>query len=169
MAEANANLWTPWRMDYIDRLSERDAPQGCFLCRYAAEPAADRANHVVWRSPRTLTLLNRFPYTSGHLLIAPTVHQPTPAELDEPTLTELALRLRDAQRVLQKAFAPQGFNIGMNLGRCAGAGLPDHAHWHIVPRWSGDTNFMPVLGDVRMIPVALETVYEKFVTAAREQ
>lgn len=168
MAEANHNVWTPWRMEYIDRLSDRDGPAECFLCRYAADPASDASHHVLWRSPRTLTLLNRFPYTGGHLLVTPTAHQPTLAELDEATVTEMGMRLRDAQRVLQRAFNPQGFNIGMNLGRCAGAGLPDHAHWHIVPRWNGDTNFMSVVGDARLIPISLQTIYDKFISTARE-
>jgi ATP adenylyltransferase len=123
---------------------------------------------VVWRSGRTLALLNRFPYTTGHLLLAPTAHCGELEELPDDVLVELTLRIRDAKRVLQKALGAEGFNIGMNLGRCAGAGLPDHVHWHIVPRWGGDTNFMAVTGQVRVIPEALQAVYEKFQAAAAE-
>ena len=102
------------------------------------------------------------------LLLAPTAHCGELEELPDDVLVELTLRIRDAKRVLQKALGPEGFNIGMNLGRCAGAGLPDHVHWHIVPRWGGDTNFMAVTGQVRVIPEALQAVYEKFQTAAAE-
>lgn len=165
MAERNKNVWAPWRMPYIDQLGGEDQA-GCFLCRYRDEPAADASNHVLWRTPQTLVLLNRFPYTGGHLLIAPTAHVPQPEDLPESTLCELALRLRDAKRVLAEAFAAEGFNLGMNLGRCAGAGLPDHMHWHIVPRWTGDTNFMAVSGDVRVIPLALEEIYDRLRAAA---
>ncbi|MFN0135890.1 MAG: HIT family protein, partial [Phycisphaerae bacterium] len=136
MPEQNQNLWAPWRMQYIEQLGGNQ-PGGCFLCRYAAAPSDDHANHVLWRSEHTLTLLNRFPYTTGHLLIAPTAHVAAFETLPEAVLLELALRVRDAKRVLDHALQPQGYNIGVNLGRCAGAGLPDHVHWHIVPRWNG--------------------------------
>jgi len=165
MAESNSNLWAPWRMQYIHSIGEEE---GCFLCRYAQAPARDADNHVLWRSERSLTLLNRFPYTGGHLLIAPLEHEAELEALSEPVLLELTLRVRDAKRVLTKALGPQGFNIGMNVGRCAGAGLPDHLHWHIVPRWAGDTNFVPVVGDVRVIPEFLNETYERLRAAARE-
>jgi ATP adenylyltransferase len=159
MGEFHKNIWAPWRMEYIDALQEhRD---DCFLCRYRDNPPDDQRNHVLWRSANTLVLLNRFPYTTGHLLVAPTAHAGEPEDLPDDVLAELTLRVRDAKRVLQAALQPQGFNIGMNLGRCAGAGLPDHVHWHVVPRWSGDTNFMPVFGDVRVIPESLQRVHEK--------
>lgn len=159
MAEHNENLWAPWRIEYIEQLGQRE--QGCFLCDYRNAPERDAENLVLWRSPRTLVVLNRFPYTGGHLLIAPIDHKPQPEDLDEQTLCELMLRMRDAKRALQRAVGAEGFNFGMNLGRCAGAGLPDHMHWHIVPRWSGDTNFMAVSGDVRVIPIALRKLYDK--------
>jgi len=162
MGEINANVWAPWRMEYIEGLEQaRDSGQ-CFLCRYRDSPQDDGPNHVLWRSPLTLTVLNRFPYTSGHLLVAPTLHCGQPEELPEDMLLELARRVRDAKRVLQGILQAEGFNIGMNLGRCAGAGLPDHLHWHVVPRWTGDTNFMAVTGGVRVIPQALEEIDQKF-------
>lgn len=167
MAEFESNIWAPWRLEYIEQLSADD-DGGCFLCRYRDKPADDAENHVLWRSTATLTVLNRFPYTNGHLLIAPTAHIGQLEDLPDEVLIELTRRVRDAKRVLQQAVRAQGFNIGMNLGRCAGAGLPDHLHWHVVPRWNGDTNFMPVFGDVRVIPQALEQVRERFASAAAE-
>jgi ATP adenylyltransferase len=162
MTEHNENVWAPWRMEYIAELERKDGDAPCFLCQYRDRPQDDRQNHVLWRSERTLTVLNRFPYTNGHLLLAPTVHCAEPEELPEDVLVELTLRIRDAKQILQRVVNAQGFNIGMNLGRCAGAGLPEHIHWHIVPRWRGDTNFMAVTGGVRVIPEALQAVDEKF-------
>ncbi len=147
-------------MEYIDSIPSADADQQCFLCHYREHPAEDESNHVIWRSPTWMILLNRFPYTSGHLLIAPTRHGGKLEDLPDCEWAELCHRLRDARRILQTALEPPGFNIGMNLGRCAGAGLPDHLHWHVVPRWGGDTNFLPVLGDIRVIPQTLQRVYE---------
>jgi ATP adenylyltransferase len=164
MGEFHKNIWAPWRMEYIYALQEHRGD--CFLCRYRDNPQDDKKNHVLWRSTNSLALLNRFPYTTGHLLIAPTTHVAEPEDLPDDVLAELTLRMRDAKRVLQAALQPQGFNIGMNLGRCAGAGLPDHVHWHVVPRWSGDTNFMPVFGEVRVIPESLQRVHQKFLEHA---
>lgn len=167
MAEFQHSIWAPWRMEYIEELST-DTDKGCFLCRYHQAPADDHRNHVLWRSAKTLVALNRFPYSNGHVLVAPAAHQAQLEDLPDDVLAELMLRLRDVQRVLTRALNAQGFNIGMNVGRCAGAGLPDHLHWHVVPRWSGDTNFMPVLGDVKVMPQALEQVYEKFRAASAQ-
>lgn len=167
MPEANHNVWAPWRMEYIDSLAERDAG-GCFLCRALAAPEDDAGNHVLFRGEHTLVLLNKYPYSSGHLLVAPAVHESQFEALPEDMLLELMLRMRDAKRVLEHALHAQGFNIGLNLSHCAGAGLPEHLHWHVVPRWQGDTNFMPVLGDVKVIPESLDRTYEKLRTAAAE-
>ena len=166
MPESQAPLWAPWRMEY---LGAPPAPtEDCFLCRYANAPDADTTHHVLWRGAETLVLLNRFPYSNGHLLVAPRAHV---AQLELLTTTgeaELTRRLRDAQRVIRHALHCHGLNIGINLGRCAGAGLPDHLHWHIVPRWDGDTNFMPVVGNARVIPQTLDAVAEQFARAAAE-
>jgi len=166
MAEFHNNVWAPWRMEYIHGLEE--GVGGCFLCHYRDNPDDDSRNHVLWRTDRSLVMLNRFPYTNGHLLIAPTTHVGEPENLPDDVLCEMTLRIRDAKRVLAAALHTHGFNIGMNLGRCAGAGLPEHLHWHIVPRWNGDTNFMPVLGDVRVIPQTLQTVHETFLKTATQ-
>ncbi len=164
MAEYSQNLWAPWRMEYIEALS--DSVGGCFLCRYKQNSAADPQNHVLWRTPRTLVLLNRFPYTNGHLLVAPAEHIASPEALPDDVLCELSRRICEAKRVLDDCLAAQGYNIGMNLGRCAGAGLPDHLHWHIVPRWNGDTNFVPILSDARVMPQSLERTQQRFLESA---
>lgn len=163
MAEFNRDVWAPWRMEYIEALGGPD--DGCFLCRSFAAPADDEANRVVHRSDSILVLMNRFPYNSGHLLIAPAAHVGRMDEISADVLAELMSALRDGTRLIEHAIQAQGFNVGMNIGHCAGAGLPDHLHWHIVPRWSGDTNFMPVLGDVKVIPEALDRTYAKLVAA----
>jgi|GEM_PF-215603 ATP adenylyltransferase len=158
MAEQNRNLWAPWRMEYIHSLHEEGEPKGCFLCRYAETPGEDSRHHVIWRGEHCFTLFNAFPYSNGHLLIAPYAHQGRLDGLDDATLTELMRQLRDAQKLLTETTSAQGFNAGMNFGRCAGAGLPDHLHIHIVPRWDGDTNFMPVLGNVKVIPQSIDAL-----------
>jgi ATP adenylyltransferase len=152
-------LWAPWRLSYIksDRRDETQA--GCFLCRYRDE-ARDEANHVVVRGPHSFVVLNRFPYNNGHLLVAPLAHQGT---LDELTDDELLDGMRQLQRMLDllgRVLTPDGFNVGLNLGRVAGAGLPGHLHWHVVPRWNGDTNFMPVLAETKVISQSLDALFE---------
>lgn len=155
-------------MEYIRAASAAGSEEGgCFLCRYWATPGDDEANHVLWRTERTFVLLNRFPYTGGHLIVALAAHTGDLAALDEAQQAEMSRGISDAIRVLRAAASPQGFNIGYNLGRCAGAGLPDHLHAHVVPRWPGDTNFMSVVGDVRVIPEALEATYRQLLEAAR--
>jgi ATP adenylyltransferase len=168
MGEFEDNLWAPWRMEYLRTLGQPSDEGDCFLCRYAAAPELDEQNHVLWRSPQTMVLLNRFPYTNGHLLIAPLLHRSGLEELPEEVLCELTVRIRDALAVLRRVVEAQGFNVGMNVGRCAGAGLPDHVHWHIVPRWAGDTNFVGVVGGVRIIPQELQETGREFRQAARE-
>ncbi len=150
-------------MKYINDLNN---PQDCFLCRYAEDPVNDPENLILWRTGLTLTCLNRFPYTNGHLLVAPATHKASLQELSETEMLELMQMLTRAQRTLAKAVKPQGFNVGLNLGRCAGAGLPGHLHFHIVPRWEGDTNFMAVTGEVRVIPQNLDDSYQLLKTAA---
>lgn len=166
MPEQNQNLWTPWRMTYLENVERDNRETGCFLCRYRDTPAADAENGVLWRSSRTLVVLNRYPYTNGHLLVAPADHVGELDDLPEATLFETVVRIREARRVLRDTVAAHGFNIGINLGQSAGAGLPDHLHWHVVPRWSGDTNFMASVSDVRLIPQTLETLRERFLECA---
>lgn len=151
------NIWAPWRMEYIESLRTDD--QGCFLCRCRDEPENDGKNFVLWRGRKCFVVLNRFPYTGGHALIAPFEHVSEMVDMDGPAMQEMMEMLRDYQQVLREALQAQGFNVGINIGRCAGAGLPDHLHAHIVPRWGGDTNFMSVCSDVRVIPTSLEELY----------
>ena len=154
-------LWAPWRLDYVKTNNQDD---GCFLCQYRdADPAYDSDHLVIQRGQHTISLLNRFPYNNGHLLIAPRDHA---ADLDEMSVEALAECVGELQawtRRLKETISPDGFNIGLNLGQAAGAGLPGHLHWHIVPRWDGDTNFMPVLGNANLIPQSLESLYELLV------
>ncbi len=156
MPECQKNIWAPWRMNYI--LGDEPTPEGCFLCHYRDHADADVRNFVLFRSDSLLVVLNRFPYSNGHVLVAPTAHEGRLEALPDTVLTELIVRVRDVQRVLRDAIRAEGFNIGINLGSCAGAGVPDHLHWHVVPRWTADTNFMPVLSDVKVMPDALENV-----------
>ena len=145
-------------MEYIEGLSE---PNGCFICGYIAEPERDKENFVLWRTSRCLVLFNRFPYNNGHLLVAPIRHIETLAEATDDELLELSGLCRDCQEVLTAAISPHGFNIGMNFGRCAGAGLPGHMHIHVVPRWDGDTNFMHVCSGTDVISQSLTELYDR--------
>lgn len=160
---ANESLYAPWRMDYIRSLG-KPAGEGCFLC------AADKASTeqwkellILWTTPRSVVLINRFPYTSGHLLIAPRQHLAELEELSREQLLDVQLQTTRAIALLKRAMSPQGFNVGINLGRPAGAGLPGHLHQHLVPRWAGDTNFISVVGTVRIIPQAIEQLYEELI------
>ncbi|MFQ5462123.1 MAG: HIT domain-containing protein [Phycisphaerae bacterium] len=167
MAEANKNLWAPWRMEYIRSLSDEVQARGCFLCRYWGHPDADAENHVVSRGRETFVVMNRFPYTNGHLMVATAHHDGGLSSLSSEAFTEMMEMIRDAVGLLERVVKAQGFNIGFNVGLCAGAGLPDHLHAHIVPRWSGDTNYMAVLGDVRVVPDSLDALYKELVAAAK--
>jgi ATP adenylyltransferase len=151
-------LWTPWRRAFVEGSDERSGE--CFLCTIAAEHD-DRNNLVVFRAARVFVLLNRYPYNSGHLMVAPFVHTGDLAGLDAAIANELMQVTQRAVDVLQRVYQPEAFNIGMNLGRPAGAGVPDHLHVHVVPRWTGDTNFMPVIGETKVLPESLDQTYER--------
>lgn len=159
-------LWAPWRAQYIQESSPTAPtpapPGGCFLCR-GLESDDDRNNLLVWRRPRSAVFLNRYPYNNGHLLVAPLVHKGSLAELRGEELTEPVETLALLVQALDRMLRPQGYNIGLNLGKSAGAGLPGHLHWHIVPRWDGDTNFMPVLGSTKVIVESLLDFYDRLV------
>jgi ATP adenylyltransferase len=144
----NENLWAPWRIPYIRQIDKSDA---CFLCRDFAHPEADDENLLLWRTDKSLVVLNQFPYNNGHLLVSPARHIATLEEATDEEMVELMKLVREAQRALSYAINPHGFNVGLNFGRCAGAGLPGHMHIHIVPRWDGDTNFMTVCSDTDVI------------------
>lgn len=148
----NRPVWAPWRIEYIR--GEKDGE--CFLCRMFAE-SKDLENLILFRGETCAVTMNRFPYTSGHLMVAPYRHIAEPDDLSAEEDREFSALTKRAVAALRAALQPEGFNIGINLGQVAGAGLESHLHQHIVPRWSGDTNFMPVLGGPRVIPEALET------------
>jgi len=160
------NLWAPWRIEYIRSLGGEEG--GCFFCRYRDRPEQDADNLVLWRGAHSFAVLNRFPYTGGHALVAPFAHRPDLEALDAATVQELFALTRDTKRVLERALGADGFNVGLNLGRCAGAGLPGHLHVHIVPRWEGDTNFVSILGDVRVIPQTLGELRAELLATAAE-
>jgi ATP adenylyltransferase len=156
-------LWAPWRLAYVANAGKPAADDGCFICRGLAE-SDDRANMIVLRTARSAVILNRFPYNNGHLLVAPFAHNGQLSELSVDELLDLQLVLRRMLAVLTEAMSPDGYNVGLNLGRVAGAGLPGHLHWHVVPRWNGDTNFMPVLADVKVISQSLDALYDLLVS-----
>ena len=158
-------LWAPWRAQYIRESSGTAATDpGCFFCRGISAPTEeDRENLLVWRRPHSIVVLNRFPYNNGHLLVAPRVHQGTLGGLSGNDLTEPVETMQMAIAVLDRMLSPQGYNLGVNQGKSAGAGLPGHLHWHIVPRWDGDTNFMPVLGQTKVIIESLYEFFDRFV------
>ncbi|NLW51551.1 MAG: HIT domain-containing protein [Candidatus Brocadiaceae bacterium] len=150
-------LWAPWRLDYVGR-EDKKGDGGCFLCT-AAQSVQDGPHRVLWRGRTCFAILNRYPYNNGHLMVAPNEHKSSLAELtDEERLEHLDLIVR-CQAGLTRTVRPAGFNVGLNLGAAAGAGLADHLHWHIVPRWTGDTNFMPVLADTKIIPQSLDQLW----------
>ena len=165
----NNNLWAPWRIEYLKSFTKEEgnldenAPwhRECFLCHYWNNPDQDKDNLILWRTDHCILLFNRFPYTGGHLLIAPRDHVPSLDALAPQTVLEMMFLTRDAQKVLDQAVHPHGYNIGINIGRCAGAGLPDHIHLHLVPRWDGDTNFMSTTGNARVISQGLDDLYNQ--------
>lgn len=148
-------IWAPWRIKYI----EDPKPVGCIFCTKPAE-GNDTANYIVWRGERAFVMLNSYPYNNGHLMVAPYIHVGELEDLEQGVLSEVMSLCQDSVRVLKSTLHPEGLNIGLNLGAVAGAGVKDHLHVHVVPRWAGDTNFMPVLTDVRVIPQALEHTHE---------
>lgn len=163
-------LWAPWRLAYI-KGDDAEAPgpeptdwlpgadKTCFICRAVADNR-DRRNLLVHRSQYAAVILNRFPYNNGHLLIAPNLHKAALHELSDEEHLDCQRLLADYVQRLQRLMNAEGFNIGLNLGRLAGAGLPGHVHWHLVPRWNGDTNFMPVVANTKVIPQALDSLWE---------
>jgi ATP adenylyltransferase len=154
-------LWAPWRLEYIE--SADDDP-GCLFCR-AAEAGGDDEKLVVHRGRAAIALLNKYPYSSGHLLVAPVRHAGDFAELSDDEALEIHRLAGRGIGALAEAYGPQGFNVGWNLGRIAGAGVVDHVHLHVVPRWAGDTNFMPVLADVKVMPEHLAETRRRLAAA----
>jgi ATP adenylyltransferase len=157
-------LWAPWRLAYLAAAKPPEGDDPCFICRGLAA-GDDRANHIVLRTARSVVLLNLFPYNNGHLLVAPQSHKGHLRDLDAEEILEAQQALTRMVGVLDGFMRPEGYNIGLNLGKAAGAGLPGHLHWHIVPRWNGDTNFMPIFADVRVIAQSLEALYDGLIAA----
>jgi ATP adenylyltransferase len=155
-------LWAPWRLAYVAAPPKPADDSACFICRGLTE-TDDRRNLIVLRTAHSTVVLNRFPYNNGHLLIAPLAHRGQLSDLADDELLDLQLVLRRMIALLGKAMRPDGYNVGLNLGRVAGAGLPGHLHWHVVPRWNGDTNFMPVVADTKVMPQSLDALYELLV------
>lgn len=159
-------IWAPWRLDYVaeDPEKKKQASSNqkeCFLCRYRREKGSkDRENLLLVRGEKAMVVFNRYPYNNGHLLITPQEHLADLVEIPVDVQAECQELLAQMVTLLRETIHPDGFNVGLNLGHVAGAGLPGHMHWHIVPRWNGDTNFMPVLGNTKVIPQSLDALYD---------
>jgi ATP adenylyltransferase len=151
------NLFAPWRLEFIAGKRE----DGCIFCKKPAEKERLRENLVLHVGERAFVIMNRYPYNSGHLLVCPLRHTADFASLTAEENAEIGRLLQESCRILTEVYRPEGFNMGMNLGAAAGAGIRDHLHWHIVPRWFGDTNFLPVLGDTRSIPELLVQAHDR--------
>ncbi len=151
-------LWTPWRMAYIRQ--DDDGQRGCVFCELPAQDD-DQGNHILGRGERVFAILNAFPYNPGHLMVMPFRHVGGYADLTSEELSEMMAMTGTAIQALEDESGPHGFNLGMNLGQVAGAGIADHLHLHLVPRWGGDTNFMPIVGQTKVLPELLDETYQK--------
>jgi len=149
-------LWAPWRFEYI----ESEKPKYCILCK-AYNDQDDKQNLVLWRGKHTFIIMNRYPYNSGHLMVAPIRHVSNLDDLTNEEMLEIAKAIKLSLNALKKAMGPHGFNIGMNIGRAAGAGIEEHIHVHIVPRWIGDSNYMPIISNTKVMPEYLSQTYDK--------
>jgi len=157
-------LWAPWRMDYI--CGPRS--EGCLLCDMARDE--DSGKHLILhRGPRSYVVMNLYPYNNGHLMIVPYRHCAEFDQFSDEDSLEIMREAQRATRILRQAFGAEGFNVGLNLGKAAGAGIAEHLHMHVVPRWTGDTNFMPVLADTKVMPDYLKATYEKLVPFFRTE
>lgn len=157
------HLWTPWRMPYIR--GEKKSAEGCIFCSLATE---ENSQQVIARSKHVFVTLNLYPYNNGHLMVVPYEHIQTQEQLDTEALTDLMVTVNKAMGALRKVYNPAAFNIGANIGAAAGAGIAEHYHFHVVPRWSGDANFMTVIGETRVIPDTLENTYRELKQAWQE-
>jgi len=158
-------IYAPWREDYILGPKEK----GCLFCRIARESKRDRDNMVLYRGEKVFVLINRYPYVSGHLLVVPYRHIAHIEKLPKATADELMFQTQRSVSILKSVLKPDSLNIGINLGHQSGAGVPGHLHQHIVPRWHGDTNFLSVVGNIRVVSVSLQTVYKKLYKSFREK
>jgi ATP adenylyltransferase len=153
------NLWTPWRFHYLESAAGKDE---CVFCRILSDgPVADPEHFILVRGIHCFVILNRFPYTSGHLMVVLFRHIANLQDCEGPELQEMIRWAQSSEEILRRAYSPEGFNIGFNIGQCAGAGVAGHLHMHVVPRWTGDANFVSVIGQTRTIPEELEDTYRK--------
>jgi ATP adenylyltransferase len=159
------NLWAPWRMAFIE--PKTPSPSGCIFCMQPIEHE-DEKYHILHRGEHCFMMLNLYPYNNGHLMIAPYGHVGALDQLSAETLADMMAQAQLAMQAMRQAMRPDGFNMGMNQGKVAGAGFADHIHFHIVPRWNGDTNFMPVIADIKVMPEHLDIVYQKLLQALTE-
>ena len=153
-------IWSPWRMAYIQAAKEQGDDGGCIFCDLPAE-GDDVRTMILARGELAFVIVNSFPYNPGHLMVAPFRHVGAFTSLEAAELADVDALVARSIRALEQEMEPHGYNLGMNLGRVAGAGIPDHVHWHLVPRWNGDTNFMPVVGQTRVLPELLEETYAR--------
>ena len=158
------HLWSPWRMEYIEGHS---GDAGCLFCACLASPDGPESL-ILHRTPHAFVMLNRYPYTNGHVMVVPVAHQPSLELLDDATQLDLMQLASQVIRVLRRTYGAQSFNLGANIGRAAGAGIEEHVHLHVLPRWAGDTNFMATTAETRVLPETLETTYQRMRLAWRE-
>ena len=157
---ANERIWAPWRLKYVKHAKD-DADGECIFCAFPDEgPARDADNLIAHRGERCFVILNKFPYTNGHLMVAPYEHIGRLQEIPGETLAEMMALAQQAMDRLEQVYQPHGYNVGFNQGRVAGAGVEHHIHMHVVPRWAGDNNFMPVIADTKVMPQSIEQSYE---------
>jgi len=158
-------LWAPWRLEYIKNTQDND--QGCIFCQ-KPQQADDKENLIVYRSDQSFVIMNKFPYNNGHLMVVPYIHEADLTKFNDDVLLDIQHLLQLSLLALNETMNPHGINIGVNLGRSAGAGIVDHLHYHIVPRWNGDTNYMPVLAGTKVISEALEESWQKLHTSFKK-
>ena len=152
------HIWSPWRMQYISR--EKKSSSGCIFC-HAVDCTDGDENLIVRRVKLAYVILNRYPYTSGHVMVVPFEHKPSLVSLDKATLAEIMQLINESLRTIEALYKPEGFNVGANIGSIAGAGVAEHVHFHVVPRWGGDTNFMTAIGGTRVLPEELSQTYQR--------
>ena len=157
---ANERIWAPWRLEYVKDASKDNEDECIFCAKLGDGDKHDEENLIVHRAERCFVILNKYPYTNGHLMVAPYEHVASLPALDDETVAEMMSLSKQAMRILEATYSPHGYNVGFNQGRVAGAGVEHHIHMHVVPRWGGDTNFMPVLADTRVMPQTLEQSYK---------
>lgn len=165
----NDVVFAPWRIEYLRSL-EKGEDGTCFFCEAAAANTATERQQrlVLWTTEHTVVLMNRYPYTNGHLLLAPRTHKAELEDLSAEEMLDLQRQTAKVIELLRRAVSAQGFNVGINLGRCAGAGVPGHLHQHVVPRWAGDTNFISIVGQIRIVPQALTQLYDELMRVRGE-